>query len=155
MNWKNILYVFLISMLPIVELRGAIPVGTALGLSPVVNFAVAVLGNLLPVPIILFFVKPVLLWLKRFRIFRPMVEWLENKAMAKGKKLEKGVFWALFLFVAIPLPGTGAWTGSLVAAFFDVQKRYSIPAILVGVLAAGVLVSLVSYGVLGALSFLL
>ena len=154
MLWDH-MYVFLISMVPIIELRGSIPVGAALGLSPVPTFLSAVLGNLLPVPIILFFVKPVLMWMKRFRLFRPIVEWLENKAMKHGSRVEKGAFIGLMLFVGIPLPGTGAWTGSLIAALFDVKKRYSFPAIILGVLIAGVIMTLVSYGFLSALEFLL
>ncbi len=152
--WDHI-YVLLISAVPIIELRGAIPVGAAMGLAPIPTFLVAVLGNLLPVPVILFFVKPVLLWMKRFRIFRPIVEWLERKAMKQGEKLKNGAFIGLMLFVGIPLPGTGAWTGALVASLFDMKKRYSFPAIILGVIIAGVIMTLVSYGFLSALEFLL
>ncbi len=152
--WDHI-YVFLISMVPVIELRGAIPVGAAMGLSPVPNFFMSVVGNLLPVPFILFFVKPVLLFMKRFRIFRPFVEWLEKKAMKHGDKMKNGAMIGLFLFVTVPLPGTGAWTGSLIASLFDIKKRYSFPAIIGGVIVAGIIMTLVSYGFLSALDFLL
>ncbi len=152
---RKYLYIFLIAIAPIIELRGAIPAGAAMHLQPIPTYIFAVLGNLLPVPIILFFVKPVLMYMKRFRIFRGLVEWLENKAMKHSEKMEKGAFFGLLLFVAIPLPGTGAWTGGLVAALLDIKKRYSFPAIILGVLCAGVIMTLVSYGVVGGLDFLL
>jgi len=161
------LYVFVISMLPIVELRGSIPVGAALGLPFYTNYLLSIIGNLLPVPFVLLFIPKILDFLARFRIFRPIVEWLRNKADKHSKKVIKdsaggertvmsgGIFTALFVFVAIPLPGTGAWTGSLVAALFNLPKRWSALAITLGVLTSGVIMSLASYGVLGFLKFLL
>ena len=178
---KNILYVFLISILPIVELRGAIPVGAALGVPYYFNYLCAVIGNLLPVPFILLFIPKVLDFLARFRFFRPIVNWVRRKAdKHKGKivdhgkkdadamegnedaqavtqtdkKKEKrfgGAFWGLLLFVMIPLPGTGAWTGSLIASLFDLPKKSSFLAALLGVLGAGVIMCLASYGVVGFL----
>ena len=173
------LYVFVISILPIVELRGAIPVGAALDIPFYMNYAVAVLGNLLPVPFILLFIPKILDFLARYKFFRPVVEWLRKKAdknsskiiksdsenekseEADGasspdkKRLNAGIFTALLLFVAIPLPGTGAWTGGLVASLFNLPKRSSFLAITLGVLLCGVIMCLASYGVLGFLAFLL
>lgn len=161
------LYVFIISMLPIVELRGSIPVGAALGLPFYRNYLLSVLGNMLPVPFVLLFIPKILDFLARFKLFRPIVEWLRKKADKHGKKVLKdadgeekvvmsgGVFTALLVFVAVPLPGTGAWTGSLVAALFNLPKRWSALAIGLGVMISGVIVTLISYGVLGFLSFLL
>ncbi|MBP3592308.1 MAG: small multi-drug export protein [Clostridia bacterium] len=176
---KNILYIFLISILPIVELRGAIPVGAALGVPFYLNYLCAVIGNMLPVPFILLFIPKVLDFLARFKIFRPIVEWVRRKAHKHSGKIvdhgknaaedgdnateaaepieEKkpkrfgGAFWGLLLFVMIPLPGTGAWTGSLIASLFDLPKKSSFLAALLGVLGAGVIMCLASYGVVGFL----
>lgn len=149
------LYVFLISMLPIIELRGAIPVGAALGLPWWQAFLLAIIGNLLPVPFILLLVEKVLGFMKQHGIFPRLIQWLEEKAQKGIKKVEKHALVGLLLFVAIPLPGTGAWTGSLVASLFHLDRRYSFVSVVLGVLLAGAVVTLISYGVLGALSFLL
>lgn len=175
------LYVFIISMLPIVELRGAIPVGAALNIPFYLNYLIAVVGNLLPVPFILMFIPKILDFMARFKFFRPVVEWLREKAdknsgkilKTKGsengenvegesgaeedkkEKMSWGIFTALMIFVAVPLPGTGAWTGSLVAALFNLPKRYSFLAATLGVMISGVIMCLASYGVLGFLKFLL
>ena len=166
----KVLYVFLISMLPIVELRGAIPIGAGLGVPFYLNYLAAVIGNILPVPFILLFIPKILDFLARFKIFRPIVEWVRKKAHkysgkivdhgktdAEGtasnpkKKRLGGAFWGLLFFVMIPLPGTGAWTGSLIASLFDLPKRSSFLAALLGVLGAGVIMCLASYGVVGFL----
>lgn len=147
------LWVFFISMLPIVELRGAIPIGFLLDLPLWLCFTVSCLGNFLPVPFILLFIRRVLNWMKgvRFLRFDKIALWLERKAQKHSAKVMKGVASGLFLFVAIPLPGTGAWTGSLVAALFDMRLKYAIPAIALGILAAGIIMALVSYGILGGI----
>ena len=161
----NFIYVFLISMLPFIELRGAIPVGAALGLPFYANFPIAVVANLIPVPFILLFIPKILEFLKRFKPFRPIVEWLHNKAyhgrekilgnegenVSENKKIT-AIFLSLMLFVALPLPTTGAWTGSLVAALFNFPKKMSFLAIALGVLLCGVIMTLASYGVVGFLS---
>ena len=166
---KNILYVFLISMLPIIELRGAIPVGAALGIPFYLNYPAAIFGNLLPVPFILLFIPKILDFLARFKIFRPVVEWVRKKAHkysarivdgegGEGKKRPRrfgGAFWGLLFFVMIPLPGTGAWTGSLIASLFSLPKRSSFLAVLLGVLGAGVIMCLASYGAVGFLKIFL
>ncbi len=151
------LSVLFCSMIPIIELRGSIPLGTVLGLPFWLNYILSVVGNLLPVPIILLFVKVVLNWMYKCRIklFNKISGWIFKKAEKNQPKIEKFGFWGLFLFVAIPLPGTGAWTGSLVAALMGMKFGKAFLAVLLGVLSAGVVMTLISYGVLGFLSFLL
>lgn len=154
---KNILWVAFISMVPIIELRGAIPVGAALELPWYTNMLAAVVGNCIPVPFILLFIRAILGWMRTcpISLFRKVADWLFRKAEKHADKVEKYAFWGLFVLVAIPLPGTGAWTGSLVAALFRVKPKIAVPAILLGVLGAAVIVTLISYGVLSFLSFLL
>lgn len=137
----NYVYVFLISMVPIVELRGAIPVATALGLDPVVSYIIAILGNILPVPFILLFITPFCNMLKKTKLFRWFPEWLERKVEKNEEKVTKYKNLGLFIFVAIPLPGTGAWTGALVASFIGYKFRDAFFAISGGVLSAGVIMS--------------
>lgn len=151
------LCVLICSMIPIIELRGAIPLGAGLGLPFWVNYPLSVIGNLLPVPIILLCIKAVLNWMSKskVKIFNKVANWLFKKAEKNRPKIEKYSFWGLFLFVAIPLPGTGAWTGSLVAALINMKFGKAILSVALGVMAAGVIMTLVSYGVLGFLSFLL
>lgn len=188
--FQNVLYVFLISMLPIIELRGAVPVGAALGIPFYWNALAAVIGNILPVPFILLFIPKLLDLLSRFRIFRPIVLWLRKKAdkhsakiigedkgaegapqqdgtvqnaeildtgvgQTQKKRIRAATFLGLLLFVMIPCPGTGAWTGSLVAALFDLPKKQSFFAALLGVIGCAVIMCLASYGILGFLSFLM
>lgn len=166
----NALYVFLISMLPFIELRGAIPIGAALGLPFYWNFIIAIVANLIPVPFILFFIPKILEFLKRFKFLCPIVEWLNKKAYNGSRKILKeaagdgdnnenkkiaGIFLGLMLFVAVPLPTTGAWTGSLVAALFKFPKKTSFLAIALGVVICGVIMTLASYGVVGFLKIFL
>ena len=142
-------------MLPIIELRGAIPVGAASGLPWYANYLLCCIGNMLPVPIILLFVEYVLNFMKKTRHLDKIAYWVEEKAEKYKGQVTKYATWGLLLFVAIPLPGTGAWTGSLVAAFIKMNKKTAFLSVLGGVLIAGVIVTLISYGVLGFLSFLL
>lgn len=145
--WGQILLTFLISMVPIIELRGAIPVAVAHGLAPGIAIPVAVLGNLLPVPFIILFIRKIFSFMKKYiPAFGHLVERLEERGKSKKELIEKGAFWGLFILVAIPLPGTGAWTGSLVAAMLDLRLKKAFPAIALGVVAAGALVAFVSYG---------
>ena len=152
---KNLIYVFLISILPLIELRGAVPVGAALGLPFYLYAPAAVLGNLLPVPFILLFIPKILDWLGGFRLFAPVVAWVRRKADKNSARILNGAFWGLMVFVLIPLPGTGAWTGALVAALFDLPKRRSMLAITLGVLGCCVIMTLASEGVVSFLKFLL
>lgn len=233
MKLRDAFWVLFISMVPLIELRGAVPVGAVLDLPFYVNYAVAVIGNLIPVPFILLFIPKILDFLERFKLFRPIVQWLHKKADKNRGKIDKaaaegakpdgindgakadtptyeaensakadtttyeaesgakadtlpekaskcepaqaenaaalthtekgatlktrmsvGTFIALMLFVLIPAPGTGAWTGALVASLFGFGRLKSFAAIALGVLGCGVIMCLASYGVLGFLSFL-
>lgn len=138
----------LISMLPIVELRGGLPAGVAMGMPLREAFAAAFLGNMLPMPFIILFVRRVFVWIRIHipRLAR-FVDKLEAKAWSKSDKVVRYQTWGLLLFVAIPLPGTGAWTGALIAALLDLRLKNAVPAITLGVLIAGVLISILTYGV--------
>ncbi len=146
------LSVFFCSMIPIVELRGAIPIGALWGLPWWLCYFLAVVGNMLPVPIILLFVKKVLRTMAgcRVKFFNKVANKLFEKAEKNRDKIEKYGFWGVAVFVAIPLPGTGAWTGSLVAALFDMSFWKSFLSALIGVLGAGIVMTLVSYGAVNA-----
>lgn len=137
----------LVSMLPVVELRGGIPFGVAAGLPVWAAFAAAVLGNLVPVPFIIAYIRRVFQWMrKRFPRLNSVVDALERKAHLKGRTVTKYRYLGLMILVAIPLPGTGAWTGSLAAAFLDMPLRHAIPSIIAGVLIAGLAISLLAHG---------
>ncbi len=150
MRIKDYLWVFFISMVPLIELRGALPVSQALGLSLPLSFAVSIIGNMLPVPFIYLFARRVLLWGKDKPIIGPFFRFCLNKGEKGGKALEAkaghGLYVALALFVGIPLPGTGAWTGMLAASFLDMDFKKSTLAVLIGVLLAGMIMGIISYG---------
>ena len=144
--------VFIISMIPILELRGALLVaGPLLGVPVAKAIPLCILGNIIPVPFILLLIRHVLEWMKRVPCFRGIALWLERKAMSKKGQIEKYEFWGLMLFVGIPLPGTGAWTGALVASLLHMKFGKAFGAILVGIALATVIMSILSYGVLGVL----
>ncbi len=145
----KIIGTFVISMLPIIELRGAIPVAFILNLDWVTTFLVVVIGNLLPIPFILFFLDYVFDFMVKHNIFGNVVTKMQEKAQAKSGRVMKYEFWGLALFVGIPLPGTGAWTGALVASVMKMDKKKAMISITVGVLGAAVLVTALTYGVLG------
>jgi uncharacterized membrane protein len=149
------IYVLVVSMLPILELRASIPLGAALGLPIYTNYLVSVVGNFLPVPFILLFIRRILTWMKTTRRLSKIALWLEEKAQKHSDKVLRYATLGLFLFVAIPLPGTGAWTGALVAALFNLRMKYALPSILLGVVAAGLIMALASYGVVGIFNFFL
>ena len=138
----------LVSMVPVVELRGGIPFGVGVGLPVWAAFLAAVIGNLIPVPFIIVYIRRIFQWMRR-RIPRlnRMVDALERKAHLKGRRVNKYKYLGLAVFVAIPLPGTGAWTGSLAAAFLDMPLRKSIPSVVAGVLVAGAAISVLTYGI--------
>ena len=145
---KQILSVFGLAMIPVFELRGAIPVGVAAGLPFWMVFLTAFLGNLLPVPFLILFTRRVFEWLRtKSALLERFVSRLERKAATKEDLLKKYELLGLCILVAIPLQGTGAWTGSLVAAVFDIRLKHAFPAIALGVLIAGIIVSVVTYGV--------
>ncbi len=147
--FANYVYVLIISMLPIIELRGAIPVAFALGLPPVPSFLVAIVGNLIPIPFILLLIRKVCEWMKTINGLKKIPLYLEAKVKKNKEKVTKYGKLGLFLFVAIPLPGTGAWTGALIASFLNFKFKDSIIAITAGVLTAGLIMAIFSYGLLG------
>ena len=138
---------FIISMIPVIELRGAIPIGVGLGLSHAEAMGISIIGNMLPVPFIILFIRPIFRWMTRKsgKLAR-LAEKLETKAEGKWVKIHRYQFFALTIFVAIPLPGTGAWSGALIAAVMNMRLRNALPSILLGVLIAGILVSGITYG---------
>ena len=139
----------LVSMIPVVELRGGIPFGVALGLNPWVSLAACIVGNMIPIPFIVVYIRRIFLWMRRrFPKLGHMVDKLEEKAHLKGKKVTKYRYLGLYIFVAIPLPGTGAWTGALVAAFLNMPLRKALVSIFFGVITAGVIVTALTYGVI-------
>lgn len=141
--------VFFCSMIPIIELRGAIPMGAAFGLPWWQTFLISVVGNMLPVPFILLFINAILKWMEgcRVKLFNKIAGWLLRKAEKNREKIEKYAFWGLAIFVGVPLPGTGAWTGSLVGAVIHLKFWKALLSALIGVLAAGVVMTMISYGV--------
>ena len=138
----------LVSMIPVVELRGGIPFGAAAGLPVWAACIAAVIGNLIPVPFIIVYIRRIFQWMReKMPRLNRMVDALERKAHLKGQKVSKYKYLGLAIFVAIPLPGTGAWTGSLAAAFLDMPLRKAIPSVVAGVLTAGAAISILTYGV--------
>ena len=151
------LCVFFCSMIPIIELRGGIPMGEALGLPIWKSFLISVAGNMVPVPFILLFIKKILWFMSRSKVklFNKVANFLYGKAEKNRAKIEKYSFWGVALFVGIPLPVTGAWTGSLVAALIDMKFWKALLSAFLGVLMAGVIVSLIVSGIFSFLGFLL
>ncbi len=140
---------FLISMIPLLELRGSIIVaGGILKLPFIQTFIAAVIGNMLPIPFILLFIEKIFGWMKKNRYLKKFPDWIEAKAMKKSAQIEKYGYFGLFLFVAIPLPGTGAWTGSLLAVLFGLKPAKSLLFIFFGVLTAGFVMSILSFGII-------
>ncbi|MBQ7871498.1 MAG: small multi-drug export protein [Oscillospiraceae bacterium] len=148
------LLTFLISAVPVLELRGGIPYGIAAGLDPWVAFVASVLGNTVPVPFILLFIRRIFQWMKKYPRLGKIACKLEERAEKKSGKVRNSELVGLCILVAIPLPGTGAWTGALVASLMDMRIKRALPSIFVGVLIAGVLVTLAATGV-KALSFIM
>lgn len=140
-------------MVPLIELRGAVPIAVTMGLPMVPSFIIAVLFNMLPVPFIYFFARKVLVWGKDKPIIGKFFTWCLEKGEKGGRKLQKsagnGLFWALFIFVGIPLPGTGAWTGTLAASILDIGFKKSSIAVMAGVCLAGLIMLAASQGLLG------
>jgi len=136
------------AMVPVLELRGAIPMGVAAGLSPAAACITAILGNLLPVPLIMLLARRVADWLRGTGFFGPKIEWLERRAHLKGRIVRKYRLLGLVILVGIPLPGTGAWTGALVASVLDIRMRHALPAILAGLVIAGAITTAVTLGVI-------
>ena len=154
MPMKDILLTFLVAMVPVVELRGAIPFGVVRGLNLWTAIIASVLGNLVPVPFIILFIRKIFAWMRaHMPKLDGLVTRLEKKAEKNRAAVEKYAFWGLAILVAIPLPGTGAWTGALVAAMMEMRLKRAFPAIVIGVVIAGVIVSVVTYGAQAIFSF--
>ena len=155
---KSYLLVFFVSMVPLIELRGAIPIGLGMGLPVLPTYLLCVLGNMIPVPFIYLFARKFLIWGYHKPVIGPVCMFFITKGEMGGRKLEekagKGLTVALLLFVGIPLPGTGAWTGTLAASILDMKFKDVVKACMGGVLLAGIIMGLASAGLLGALSTL-
>lgn len=146
------LIVFGLSMMPVSEIRGSIIYGfSAMGkdlYSQIIVYIISVIGNFLPVPFILLLFRPILKYLKKISILRRFTTWLENRTKEKALRMAKISAGALFVFVAIPFPTTGAWTGSMIASLLDIRMKYALPAILAGIMVSGLIVALIMNGVL-------
>ena len=143
--------VFLISMIPLLELRGWLLAASLLKISAAKAIPLCIVGNIIPIPFILLFIKQIFKVLKKTKIFRGLIIKLEDRAMRKSDQVKKYEFWGLMLFVGIPLPGTGAWTGSLIASLLEIDIKKSSLAILCGIIMATVIMYIVSYGLVGNL----
>lgn len=147
------LIIFIISMIPILELRGGLlAAGPAFLNVPMWRaIPICIIGNLIPVPFILLFITKIFTWLKSTKHLKPFVEKMENRAMNKKEQIERYEFWGLLLFVGIPLPGTGAWTGSLIAALLGIKFKKAFPAVTLGILLASFIMTVLSYTVIGGI----
>lgn len=144
----KVLTTIFVSMVPIIELRGAIPIGVGLGLDLVPTILLCIIGNMIPVPFIILFIRRIFQWMRKLSPkLNSLVVKMEEKAYSKKDIIDKYKILGLYVLVAIPLPGTGAWTGSLVAAIFDIRLKYAFPAIFAGVATAGLIIGLVTGGV--------
>lgn len=144
----KLLMTFGVAMVPVLELRGAIPMGIAAGLHPAAACAAAIAGNLIPVPFIILLARRVANWLRHTSFFGPKIEWLEKRAHLKGRLVRKYRLLGLVVLVGIPLPGTGAWTGALVASVLEIRMRQALPAIFLGLLVAAAVTMAVTMGVI-------
>ena len=142
------LIIFIISLMPILELRGGLIAAALLGLDGLRSFIICFIGNIIPIPFILWFITPIFDYLKKTKLFKGLVTKLENKANNKKDKIERLQYWGLFLFVGIPLPGTGAWTGCLIAALLNMNKKKAMLYAILGVVMAGIIMMILSYGIL-------
>ena len=144
---------FFVSLLPVLELRGGLIAAKLMEIDFFKAFIICYIGNMLPIPFILLFIRKIFTLLKKIKSVEKMIDKLEARSIRKADKIEKYRLWGLLLFVAIPLPGTGAWTGALIADLFDIRIKHSLPVIAVGVLIAGIIISALSYGLFGLLGF--
>ena len=140
------LIVFIISLMPILELRGGLLAASLLNLNPLESYIIAVIGNIIPIPFILWFINNILNWMRKKKKLEKIVKWLDKKVIKHKDQIEKYGFWGLVLFVGIPLPGTGAWTGSLVAALFHFKVKDAVLSILGGLILATCIMCFISYG---------
>ena len=145
------LIIFIISMIPILELRGGLLAASLLNVSAAKAIPICIIGNIIPIPFILLFIRQIFKLMKKTKVFRGLIERLENRAMGKSDQIQRYEFLGLLLFVGVPLPGTGAWTGSLIASLLEVDIKKSSVAIFCGLIMATVIMYVVSYGILGNL----
>lgn len=138
-EFRQELYVVFVSTLPVLELRGAIPMGVAMGFGTMKVFILSVIGNCLPVPLILWLTRPVMARLRKTKFFSPFAAWLERRTEKNGEKIMKYSALGLLIFVAIPLPGTGAWSGAIAASILDMRFKYALPSIMLGIVGAGII----------------
>ena len=143
--------IFIISMCPFLELRGGLLAASLLKVPILKAIPICIIGNIIPIPFILFFIRAIFAWMKKFKIFRGLIERLENRAMSKSDKVTQYEFMGLVLFVGIPIPGTGAWMGSLISALLEMDIKKAVVAELIGIAIATVIMSFLSYGLLGAI----
>ena len=143
------LVIFIISMIPILELRGGLIAASLLELPMWTSYLICFIGNVIPIPFILWLINPMFRWMSKKKKLGKIVKWCENKANSKKEQIERLEYIGLYLFVAIPLPGTGAWTGCLIAALLNLNKKKSLIAAILGVITAGLIMLLVSYGIIG------
>ena len=144
---KEIL-VFVISLMPILELRGGLIAAALLDLNPITSYIISIIGNILPVPFILWFINSILEWMRNSKRLKKIALWLDKKVKKNKDKIEKYGFWGLVLFVGIPLPGTGAWTGCLVAAVLEMDRKKSFLAATIGIFMASIIMMILSFGLL-------
>lgn len=143
--------VFVISLMPILELRGGLLAAKLINLDPISSYIVAIIGNIIPVPFILWFMGKILKWMKTRKKLKKIANWLDKKVEKNRNKIEKYGFWGLVLFVGIPLPGTGAWTGCLAASVLEMDKKKAFLATMIGIFMASIIMMILSFGVLGAI----
>lgn len=143
--------VFIISLLPILELRGGLLAASLLNVDPIIGYMICIIGNVIPVPFILLLITPLFDKLKKTKLLSKFVNKIENKALSKKDQIDKYKYLGLILFVGIPLPGTGAWTGSLLACLLNMDKKKSFGAIMIGLIMASIIMMIISYGVIGNL----
>lgn len=142
---KKELIVFGTAALPVIELKGAIPIGIGMGLGTWTSFILAYLGSILPIPFLLLFLKPVMAYLKKTKLLAPFANWVERRTNRKMVSVRKYSLLGLFIFVAIPLPSTGIWTGSAIASFLDIRIKHAFPVIALGNLVAGLIIMFLSH----------
>ena len=143
--------IFIISMIPILELRGGLIAASLLQVPITAAVPICIIGNVIPIPFILLFIRQIFKWFRNVPLIGGIIRRLEKRAMSKSDSIKQYEFWGLVFFVGIPLPGTGAWTGSLIAALLEVDFKKAILAVLLGIVIATVIMSIVSYGLLGAI----
>lgn len=142
------LIVFVISLMPILELRGGLIAAALLDLNPITSYIISIIGNILPVPFILWFINSILEWMRKSKKFKKIAKWLDKKVEKNKESIEKFGFWGLVLFVGIPLPGTGAWTGCLIAAVLEMDRKKSFLAAAIGIVIASIIMMILSFGLL-------